>query len=382
LLTDEENDGATVPKLATELCGLRAHLHRRRRAVNGLVGAVVIGRNEGERLRRCLQSISGRLSTVAYVDSGSSDGSLELARGMGFLAIALDPSLPFTAARARNEGFFRLLEAAPQLKFVQFVDGDCEVAEGWLERAEQEISADPTLAVVCGRRRERYPERSIYNLLCDMEWNTPIGPTAYCGGDALMRVEAVRAVGGYDPSLIAGEEPDLCIRMGELGWRVLRVDAEMTVHDAAMTRLGQWWRRELRAGHACAEGAARHGNLPGRHFKRNVFSNWLWGLVVPAVTVGLALPTGGLSLGLLVLLYARLWFRIYRTVRGRQFTPQHARLYAFYCVLGKLPQALGQALYWSRRLTGRRGQLIEYKGRTPPTRDVPLARAFEPEPPT
>jgi glycosyltransferase involved in cell wall biosynthesis len=335
------------------------------------VGAVVIGRNEGERLRRCLESLVGGVNLVVYVDSGSSDGSLELARQMGLLTIELDRSVPFTAARARNEGLLRLLDAAPALEFVQFVDGDCEIDSGWLARAEREIAADSGLAVVCGRRRERYPERSVYNLLCDLEWDTPIGPATSCGGDAMMRVEAVRAVNGYDPSLIAGEEPDLCFRMRGRGWRVLRIAAEMTVHDAAMTRLSQWWRRELRAGHAFAEGAARNGGGAERYFQRNVASNWIWGLGVPATAIALALPTAGVSLALSSLLYARLGFRIYRTARKRSVSPAHARLYAQYCLLGKLPQALGQSLYWFRRITGRDGRLIEYKEPGRPSTDAP-----------
>jgi len=152
---------------------------------------------------------------------------------------------------------------------------------------------------VCGRRRERHPEASIYNRLCDFEWDTPIGQADACGGDALMRVEAVKAVGGYDDSLIAGEEPDLCLRMRRLDWRVLRIDAEMTVHDAALTRFGQWWKRNVRAGHAYAEGAALHGRRAERHWVRETRSNWFWGACVPAVAVGSAPVTAGLSLALL-----------------------------------------------------------------------------------
>jgi GT2 family glycosyltransferase len=333
------------------------------------LGAVAIGRNEGERLRICLASLVKRAACVVYVDSGSTDGSVEMARGMGALVTELDGAVPFTAARARNAGLARLLEAVPAVELVQFVDGDCEVAAGWLERAEREISADPRLGVVCGRRRERHPDRSAYNRLCDLEWDTPIGPANACGGDALMRVEAVRAVNGYDPSLIAGEEPDLCLRMRRLGWKILRIDAEMTVHDAAMTRFGQWWRRTLRAGHAYAEGAARHGRAPERHYAKEARSNWIWGLGVPALAVGPAIPTAGLSLGLLGA-YGVLGTRIYRAARRRGLSIDDARLYAFFCVIGKVPQAWGQLLYWFRRTTGRHGRLIEYKdGLAKPTGD-------------
>src|SRR6516165_251757 len=99
------------------------------------LGVIAIGRNEGERLRRCLQSVMGRGFSIVYVDSGSIDGSVELARSLGASVVELDLSRPFTAARARNEGFERLCQMNPQVRFVQFVDGDCEVVEGWLETA-------------------------------------------------------------------------------------------------------------------------------------------------------------------------------------------------------------------------------------------------------
>ena len=322
------------------------------------VGAVVIGRNEGERLRRCLQSLVGRAAVVVYVDSGSTDGSVELAGRMGAVVTELDRALAFTSALARNAGFARLLEVAPETDLVQFVDGDCEVQPDWLERATRAIQLDGRLAVVCGRRRERHREASIYNQLCDLEWDTPVGPAEACGGDALMRVEAVQAVAGYDASLIAGEEPDLCLRMRRLGWRIERIDAEMTIHDAAMSRFGQWWKRSVRAGHAYAEGAARHGRGSEHHWVRETRSNWFWGVGVPAVALGLAPMTAGVSLTLFAG-YGALGARAYQSARRRGIAADDARLFAAFCLVGKLPQALGQGLYWLRRTTNRQASLIE-----------------------
>ena len=176
------------------------------------VGIVAIGRNEGERLHRCLNSVVGRGLTLIYVDSGSTDGSIKLARNLGVEVVELDFSRPFSAARARNEGFERLCQINPEIRFVQFVDGDCEVADGWLDRAIRTLEDHFDVAVVCGRRRERFPERTVYNRLADLEWDTAVGEAKACGGDAMMRVSAFQAAGGYDPTLIAGEEPDLCLR--------------------------------------------------------------------------------------------------------------------------------------------------------------------------
>lgn len=333
------------------------------------LGIVVIGRNEGERLRRCFDALPAGVATV-YVDSGSTDRSRELARSRGIALVELDLSIPFTAARARNAGLARLIEIAPGTEFVQFLDGDCELHREWIERARTALARDPAVVVVCGRRRERFPERSAYNRLCDMEWDTPVGDALSCGGDALMRVAPLRAVGGFDPTLIAGEEPELCFRLRAAGHRIARIDAEMTLHDAAMTTFSQWWSRTKRAGHAAAEGANLHWKDGDRRAGRRVASAVFWSMGVPAAALfGLAIAVAsqswiaaGVVLALLVLAYVVLAARIYSGRRRRGDRGADARLYALSCVVGKWPETSGALLYLRNRSRGRRAPLIEYKG--------------------
>ena len=120
------------------------------------LGIVTIGRNEGERLCRCLNSLVGHGLTVVYVDSNSTDGSVELAHSLDVEVVQLDLSQPVCVPRARNEGFERLCQVNPEVRFVQFVDGDCEMVEGWLDRARQVLENRPDVALVTGRRRERF----------------------------------------------------------------------------------------------------------------------------------------------------------------------------------------------------------------------------------
>ena len=324
------------------------------------LGVVAIGRNEGERLCRCLNSIIGRGYTVVYVDSGSTDGSIEFAHELGVDVVELDLSLPFTMARARNVGFSRLLELDPELRFVQFVDGDCELVGGWLESARAISELRPEVAIVCGRRRERYRDRSIYNRLADIEWNTPVGEAKYCGGDAMMRVEAFQQVGGFNSALIAGEEPELCVRLRRNGWVILRIDAEMTLHDIAMTRFGQFWKRTERAGYAFAEGAAMHGCAPERHWVQAVLSTIFWGIALPVTILALAWPTRGVSL-LLGLAYPLQVFRVAHRFHGAGTSWRDSWLYSVACVIGRFPNAVGAVRYWYSRLLGRQQALIEYK---------------------
>lgn len=313
-----------------------------------VVDAVVIGRNEGERLLACLRSLQGQVRRVVYVDSGSADGSQAAAAALGAEVVVLDAGEPFTAARARNAGL-RALAADPP-GFVQFTDGDCEVQPGWIAAALAAFAEHPRAVVVCGRRRERFPEASVYNRLADREWDTPLGPALACGGDALMRHAAVAAVGGYRAALIAGEEPELCLRLRRAGGEVWRIPAEMTLHDAAMTRFFQWWRRSRRAGHAFAEGAALHGASPDRHWVAETRRALLWGAVLPLAVVlaGLAHPAGWL----LALLWPAQVARL-----ARRGGPE----WAFFTVLGKFAEAQGALGYYLDRLRGRRRGLIEYK---------------------
>jgi GT2 family glycosyltransferase len=323
---------------------------------------VTIGRNEGERLRCCLNSLVGRGLPVVYVDSNSTDGSVELARSLGAEVVELDPSSPFTAARARNTGFERLMQLDSGVTYVQIVDSDCEVAPGWLDRARATLEQRPDVAVIYGRRRERYRDQTVYNRLADLEWDTPVGEAKACGGDAMILMKAFRRVGGYDPSIIAAEDDELCLRIRGEGWKILRIDAEMTVHDMAMTRLAQWWRRAVRCGHAYAEGSARYGRTPERHFVRQMRSTIFWGILLPLFAFGLAWSTWGASLVLLCGYLVLFWKteRYYRL--RRSWTASDAGLYAVFCVLAKFPHVVGMAKYWSRRIRGKPAQIIEYRG--------------------
>jgi glycosyltransferase involved in cell wall biosynthesis len=319
------------------------------------IGIVAIGRNEGERLVRCLESAPAGTPFV-YVDSGSTDGSIGEASRRGAEVVTLDVSRPFTAARARNAGLKRLREQFPSARFVQFVDGDCGIAPGWLEAALDALRSTPGAAAVCGRRREARPERSVYNRLCDMEWDTPVGDAEACGGDAMFRIDPLEAVGGYDDALIAGEEPELCARLRGRGWRILRIAPDMTVHDAAITRFRQWWRRAVRAGHGYAEVGARHPPM----WRRNLRSALVWGLVLPALALGSAAVTGGAGLALLAV-YPALWARTAIKRRARGDHPRDAAVYAAFCLVAKPAELAGATMFYWNQLRRRRTGLIEYK---------------------
>jgi GT2 family glycosyltransferase len=318
---------------------------------------VIIGRNEGERLRRCLEASSGIGGRRVYVDSGSSDGSVGRALEAGARVVELDMSMPFTAARARNAGLGELRRSCPEVTKVQFIDGDCELIGDWLGVAAACLDEHPEIVAVTGRLRERFPERSVFNRLCDIEWNTAIGETKSFGGIVMIRVDAVAQAGGFREDLIAGEEPELCVRLRAGGAKLWRIDHDMAWHDANILRMSQWWRRTVRSGHAFAEGAALHGAPPERHFVGETRRALFWGACLPVAILLLALCR---PIGLLLLMvYPLQWLRLGTRLRRRGSPIPWAN--ALFLVVGRFAEAQGALKFHLGRLFGRRSALIEYK---------------------
>jgi len=326
------------------------------------VGVVAIGRNEGHHLERCLDSVVGRERVVVYVDSGSTDNSVLAATARGVVVVQLDMSRPFTAARARNAGFERLMQIAPDVQFVQFTDGDCEVVEGWIDGAHRLMLGEARLGAVFGRRHERHRDASIYNLVCDLEWDTPLGGDSAFGGDAMVRVAALREVGGYDPQIIASEDRELWLRLRAAGWSTRRIDARMTLHDAQIHDFRKWWKRSERTGHAYGQLTSLcRGALHDPHHDRSQRRAVAWGLLLPAMVLGAAWPTAGWSL-IGLLLYAIPVIRARRHGLARGWAGREALMFAVLCVVGRFPEAIGVVRWHWRRISGRVPTLIEYKG--------------------
>ena len=321
------------------------------------LGVVIIGRNEGERLKRCIGSVRGSAQHIVYVDSGSTDGSADWARRQEASCVDLDMSKPFTAARARNAGFARLRELTPALQRVQFVDGDCELIEGWLEAAMAFLDQQPQVGAVCGRLHERHPERSVYNLMCDMEWDRPPGETDASGGIVMMRADMFSALGGFREDLIAGEEPELCLRARRSGWKIWRLAQPMAWHDAAMLRFSQWWTRSKRTGFGFAQSAYLQGSLGERHRMGQLLRPWFWAGLIP-VALLLACSIWGATGLALLWVYPLQVLRNMRAVAG----DWRARLVrASFLVLGKFPELLGQLQFLAQRRTGPATRTFDYK---------------------
>jgi GT2 family glycosyltransferase len=302
--------------------------------MSGRVAFVAIGRNEGERLRLCLGALLRQSDRVIYVDSASSDGSARLARSLGVATVQLDSEQLLSAARGRNAGFAQARERFPNCEFVQFIDGDCIIADGWVEQAVAFMDSNPRAAIACGRRFEAHPRASLYNRLIDEEWNTPVGRADASGGDALVRAAAFEQVGGFNSGVRAGEEPEMAARMRAAGWEIWRLDEPMTEHDARILRFGQWWKRSVRGGF----GYAQVWSMTKGVFARQLRSAMLWTIATP-----LAFCLAAIMLREpLVLLGIPLAFaaQIARIAMRRGFSTEALQSAAM-LMLAKLPETIG-----------------------------------------
>lgn len=322
---------------------------------------VLIGRNEGPRLKCALEALHDYPGQVIYVDSDSSDDSVATANTCGADVIELDPSTPLNAARGRNAGYRRALDVDPSLRYVQFIDGDCEMDPGWADIAVRAMEDDPAIAVVCGRLHERRVGLNAYHRLLDQEWQTPVGEVASSGGIAMMRVAMLEEVGLFNPTIRVGEEPELCMRLRAHGGKIVRLADTMAYHDADMTRFSQWWARCRRNGRGGLDvyWRTRHGEkLYAGILRRTLIwtVGWLglWGLSV--AVFGLLLgPVAAAVAGLAIVLiqpmqYVRLAIRQSR--RGLHWlTASQAALFQ---MVDKWAQLHGMVGWVLARLTGAR----------------------------
>ncbi|MDA7423502.1 glycosyltransferase [Thalassococcus lentus] len=322
------------------------------------VDVVLIGRNEGQRLIACLESVQGQARQVVYVDSGSTDNSISEAEARGAKVVNLDMSIPFTAARARNAGF----DALDNPEFVQFIDGDCALVPGYIDKARAHLEANPQVGMVTGWRSEIFPDASPYNQICDWEWHRPAGEILACGGDMMVRASLWRDVGGMNAQVIAAEDDEICCRFRKAGWTLQRIPHDMTRHDAAMLRFGQWWSRAVRTGH----GFAQVGHLQPGYFSKErmrviLFALWLPLIAITSIASGLFSPMAFWVLVPVVGAYAFSYWRglqgLIRDQQPKEMAPRMALLLS----LSKFPNLIGMLRFHMRRLSGRDMRIIEYK---------------------
>lgn len=325
------------------------------------VAVVVIGRNEGARLGATLARAGEHDGPVVYVDSRSTDGSVDLATALVDLVVTLDHG-PLSAARARNEGAAAVRLRWPSVRCVQFVDGDCVLAPGWIERAAAALDAGTKIGAVCGWRVESNPTRNVFHRAANVEWRTGgVGDVEAFGGEAMIKLAAFDEAGGYRSDVIAGEDPELSARIRQNGWRIQRLDDVCSVHDIAMSGVVQWWRRAVRTGYGFSYVAGldqRRGGV----FTADVRRATLWGVAAPIGAVASTVASRSTwPLAVLAARYGLSGLRAARSMRAVGLPLGDRLAWGYSCSLSAVPAGVGVVRQRLDRLRDRRSAIIEYR---------------------
>jgi glycosyltransferase involved in cell wall biosynthesis len=316
------------------------------------LGIVVIGRNEGDRLIKCLYSVLKSKVPVVYVDSQSTDNSVNEAASLNVTTVVLNTSKPLSAARARNEGFNKLIQDHPSIEYIHFIDADCELAENWFPTAIAELDKQKQVAVICGRLHEKYRNQTVYMRLCDMDWYRPPGVIDACGGIATYRREIFQHLKGFNETLLAGEEPEFCLRIKQNGGSVLCIADDMGTHDSAMVFFSQWWRRCVKIGFGYKNGVDWGG------YSKQYKSAIIWGGLIPFIIINGLLWTN-YSLLLLLLYPIQILRIILQPYKDNNLSIYDKGIYALFCVLAKFPEIQGIFLHFFK--SNNKQKLMNYK---------------------
>ena len=329
------------------------------------IDCILIGVNSAKTLGRCIESIRvgsypAEKLRICYADGGSTDDSIAVAKGYdGVRVLALRPEYP-TPGLGRNAGW-----KSGSAPLVQFLDSDTIVDPEWFRKAAERMR-DIRLGAVIGFRRELHPEVSVYNWIGDLEWNGPVGESDCFGGDVLLRREALEATGGYDETLVGGEDPELSRRVIRAGWKIERIDATMTRHDLAMTTVKQYLKRAYRSGYGFAAVRAREAKYGNDFWKADLRKIIIKGggfiaveslamvtLLAARPSVISMLTATALSLAGIPLLFSPRLFKIGKFIEANHLNRKEAKIYAWHCSVTVLPQLFGVARYYAGALAGR-----------------------------
>ena len=308
------------------------------------ISVIVIGLNEEKVIGECLSSISGlKLSDcileVIYVDSGSTDKSIKIAESFSNVrVVSLNDANP-SAAKARNLGV-----SVTNSEFIQFVDGDSILDEQWLKIALPILSSDNSIGAVFGSIEEVDKKSNIYMKVCQFDWYMPPGDYRLCGGNALWKRSVFDEVGLFDGKLIAGEEPDLCFRVRQKGYRIVCIDSPMVKHDLDMHYFKDYWNRSVRSGTAYAIIAMRYRKTQEKLWLKEMTRNFA------EVFIWLLLLTFGIFYSWKIAATLLVFFLSYRigkvilNVLSRSRGGLDALLYALHIQFSRIPLVYGQIL--------------------------------------
>jgi glycosyltransferase involved in cell wall biosynthesis len=213
--------------------------------VRPLVSFVIPVRNDVLRLQRCLSSIIRNdypraLIELIVVDNDSTDGSARAAREAGAVVLS---AAGHSVAALRNKGARAALGS-----IIAFADSDHEIDRHWVQTAVDVLS-DPDVAATgsayltqpCANWVQQQYDglRARTTAREDVNW---LG-----SGNFAVKRAAFERIGGFNVSLTACEDVDLCNRLRRAGFRIVADPDLRSVHFGDPRTLkalffGELWR--------------------------------------------------------------------------------------------------------------------------------------------
>lgn len=184
---------------------------------------------------------------IVVVDNASTDGTAEmLAASFPRVTVVHNPA-NIGFGRAVNRG----VQEAADADVIVLVNNDAVCSPRFVELLLEPF-ADPRIGMVAGVLLQGSAPGLVDSAgieldttlrSWDMLWNRPVEevaeapePVGPCGGAAAYRVDAFRAVGGFDESLFAyWEDVDLALRLRLAGWRCERAASARALHAHSAT---------------------------------------------------------------------------------------------------------------------------------------------------
>ena len=201
------------------------------------VSVIIPAYNEEAHISACIASVfstgwADDQLEVLVIDHSSTDSTANLARIAGADVLHISTG---RIGAVRNAGL-----AAAKGEFVAYVDGDCTVPRTWLQAAITLLESDASIGAVGGPclspANGTWVERSLAP--CEVSPGIIRCVKAIATSSFITRTSLLREAGGFDETLVSGEDDDMSNRIGLRGLTLVSdSDCYIVHHGYPQT----WW---------------------------------------------------------------------------------------------------------------------------------------------
>lgn len=318
------------------------------------IDIVVVGANQSSILRLALEKLlatpySRGALHFYYLDMGSIDGSLEIARGVEGVEVVSQGERSTTPGAGYNRGW-----RAGKSPYVQFLSLVCQIDGEWLERGIAAMGRE--VGAAAGVVQPLHPEASIFNWLHAIEWRHK-SPSCGMGRNFLIRRELLEQLDGFDEQIPFGLIRDLSEKIDSSAWRRVQLGELMATCNLGTRRFRDWFREGVEDGEGRAALRYKEGGWPslfGAHDLRQILiRGGIPYIFVLLVLLGWIFGSFWYSLLLLPSLILLLFPRIFNLQQiGDQYglSPVDAAAFGWHIALVVVPQFWGWLRFSLRKL--------------------------------